>query len=188
MLESCESRPNICRVKIFVLVRAVTYATLFIGLVFVYLPGQFLARSGIVRPVVVGVPQIAGMIFGGIGAAVALWSVLTFAFIGRGTPAPFDPPRQLVIAGPYRFVRNPMYIGACLALIGAALFYHSWALLLYAGVFFLATHLFVVVYEEPTLRQTFGDEYERYCRQVKRWWIRIGPTDSRSRQGNEEKR
>ncbi|PYI88835.1 MAG: isoprenylcysteine carboxyl methyltransferase [Verrucomicrobia bacterium] len=153
----------------FVLVRAITYATLFIGLVLVYLPGRLLAGSGIVRPAVIGVPQTAGMIIGGIGAVVALWCVFTFAFIGKGTPAPFDPPRGLVMRGPYRFVRNPMYIGAGLALLGAALFYQSWPLLIYAGVFFVATHLFVLVYEEPTLRRTFGDEYEAYCRRVKRW-------------------
>ena len=153
----------------FVLVRAITYATLFIGLVLVYLPGRLLAGSGIVRPAVIGVPQIAGMIIGAIGAVVALWCILTFAFIGKGTPAPFDPPRGLVIRGPYRFVRNPMYIGAGLALLGAALFYQSWPLLIYAGVFFVATHLFVVLYEEPTLRRTFGDEYDAYCRRVKQW-------------------
>jgi len=96
--------------------------------------------------------------------------VFTFAFIGKGTPAPFDPPRRLVIRGPYRFVRNPMYIGAGIALAGAALFYQSLSILIYAGLFFLATHLFVVLYEEPTLRQTFGSEYEAYCRQLRRWW------------------
>ncbi len=137
--------------------------------VLVYLPGRLLAGSGIIRPAVIGAPQIAGMIIGAIGAAMALWCVFTFVFIGKGTPAPFDPPRQLVIRGPYRFVRNPMYIGAGLALLGAALFYQSWPLLIYAGVFLVATHLFVLVYEEPTLRRTFGEEYEAYCRRVKRW-------------------
>jgi len=108
--------------NVFVLVRAVTYAALFIGLVFVYLPARFLAWSGIVRPAVIGAPQVAGMIIGTIGAAIALWCVFTFAFIGKGTPAPFDPPLRLVIRGPYRFVRNPMYIGAGIALAGAAFF------------------------------------------------------------------
>jgi protein-S-isoprenylcysteine O-methyltransferase Ste14 len=110
-----------------------------------------------------------GIVTGCVGAAAALWCIFTFAFIGKGTPAPFDPPRRLVIQGPYRFVRNPMYIGAGLALAGAALFYQSWTLLLYTGLFFLATHLFVVVYEEPTLRRTFGAEYEAYCNRVGRW-------------------
>jgi protein-S-isoprenylcysteine O-methyltransferase Ste14 len=96
--------------------------------------------------------------------------VFTFVFIGKGTPAPFDPPRKLVIRGPYRFVRNPMYIGAGMTLAGAALYYESLSVFIYTCLFFLATHLFVVLYEEPTLRRTFGDEYEAYCDRVKRWW------------------
>jgi protein-S-isoprenylcysteine O-methyltransferase Ste14 len=156
-------------VNIFVVVRAVTYAALFIGLLFIYLPGRLLAWSGVVRPAVIEAPQIAGMIVGAAGTALALWCIFTFAFVGRGTPAPFDPPRRLVIRGPYRFVRNPMYIGAVLTLLGAALFYESLSILIYAGVFFLATHLFVVFYEEPTLRRTFGEEYEAYFRRVRRW-------------------
>jgi protein-S-isoprenylcysteine O-methyltransferase Ste14 len=153
----------------FVFARTVTYAALFIGFVLVYLPSRVLLWSGIVRPAVIAKPQVVGMIIGAVGAAVALWCILTFATIGRGTPAPFDPPRRLVIRGPYRFVRNPMYIGAGLALASAGLFYESLALLGYAGVFFLAAHAFVVLYEEPTLRRTFGQEYEAYCQQVGRW-------------------
>jgi protein-S-isoprenylcysteine O-methyltransferase Ste14 len=160
-------------VNMFVVVRAITYAALFIGLLLVYVPARLLSWSGIVRPAAMETPQIAGMIIGAAGAAVALWCVVTFAWIGRGTPAPFDPPRRLVIRGPYRFVRNPMYIGAGLALGGAALFYESVPLLVYAGLFLLASHVFVVWYEEPTLRRTFGQEYEAYCRQVRRWWPRV---------------
>ena len=154
----------------FVFVRAVTYAALFIGFLLIYLPARLLSWSGIVRPAAIEAPQVAGMVIGAAGAAVALWCIFTFAAIGKGTPAPFDPPRRLVIRGPYRFVRNPMYIGAGLALASAALFYESLPLLGYAAFFFLATHLFVVLYEEPTLRRTFGQEYEAYCRQVRRWW------------------
>ncbi len=104
---------------------------------------------------------------------LGLWYVSTFAFVGRGTPAPFAPPRRLVTRGPYRFVRNPMYIGVRLILVGAAIFYKSLPLLGYAVLFFLATHLFVVWYEEPTLRRTFGHEYEVYSRRVRRWWPRV---------------
>ena len=153
----------------FVIFRAITYATLFIGFVLIYLPSRFLSWSGIVRPPAIGGPQIVGMIIGSAGAVVALWCVGAFAWIGKGPPAPFDPPRRLVIRGPYRFVRNPMYMGAGLALAGAALFYESAPLLAYVGIFLLATHLFVVLYEEPTLRRTFGPEYEAYCHRVGRW-------------------
>ena len=154
----------------FVLVRAVTYAALFIGLVLIFVPSRILSWSGIVRPEAIELEQVAGMAIGTAGAAVALWCVFTFATLGRGTPAPFDPPRRLVIQGSYRFVRNPMYIGAGFALAGAALFYESLPLLGYTGVFLLTTHLFVAWYEEPTLRRTFGEEYVTYCRKIRRWW------------------
>jgi len=154
----------------FVLVRAATYAALFVGLVLVFVPARLLSWSGIDQPGVIALPQVGGMMIGATGAAVVLWCVLAFALVGRGTPAPFDPPRRLVIAGPYHLVRNPMYIGAGLALAGAALFYQSFQLLGYTGVFFLVTHLFVVFYEEPTLKRGFGREYATYCETVRRWW------------------
>ena len=154
----------------FVLIRALTYSALFIGFLLVFLPARVLTWSGIVRPASIGPLQVAGVIIGAGGAILALWSIATFVMKGRGTPAPFDPPRRLVDAGPYRLVRNPMYIGACLALAGAALFYQSWPLAGYCAAFALVTHIFVVVYEEPTLRATFGDDYVRYCAHVRRWW------------------
>lgn len=109
------------------------------------------------------------MVVGAAGAALAAMCIFTFVFVGRGTPAPFDPPRQLVIRGPYGLIRNPMYLGATVALAGAALFYQSIRLLGYAGVFILVTHLFVVLYEEPVLRSSFGNDYDRYCRRTGRW-------------------
>lgn len=156
----------------FVFIRAITYATLFIGLVIVFLPAQLLTPPGLARPESIGAPQIVGMVVAVAGGALALWCILSFALIGRGTPAPFDPPRRLVVRGPYALVRNPMYIGAGLVLGGASLFYQSLALGGYAAAFFLVTHLFVVLYEEPTLRRSFGAEYESYCRRIRRWWPR----------------
>jgi protein-S-isoprenylcysteine O-methyltransferase Ste14 len=153
----------------FVLIRAITYAAIFIAFILVYLPSRFARWSGIVEPATTGAAQIAGMILVAVGTVIALWCVLTFVFIGKGTPAPFDPPRKLVIRGPYRFVRNPMYIGAGMTLAGAAVFYESLSILFYTGLFFLITHLFVLFYEEPTLRRTFGDDYEGYRRRVRRW-------------------
>lgn len=94
------------------------------------------------------------------GGALALWCILTFVFVGKGTPAPFDPPR---------YIRNPMYLGAGLALAGAALFRGSMALLGYTAVFLGLTHLFVVLYEEPALARLFGDEYRAYRTAVGRW-------------------
>ena len=137
----------------FLFARAATYSALFIGLLLIFLPDRILSSTGIIRPSAIGAWQVAGMLVGASGAALALTCILTFVFVGEGTPAPFDPPRRLVVQGPYRLVRNPMYLGAGLALAGAALFYQSIPLLGYAGVFLLITHFFVVLYEEPTLRQ-----------------------------------
>lgn len=158
---------------VFVWVRAMTWATLFIGFVLVFLPSRLLARSGLSSPESLGAPQVAGMLATAIGGALAVWCVLAFVVVGHGTPAPFDPPRRLVARGPYRYVRNPMYLGATIALAGAALFYGSPALAVYAAVFLIAMHAFVVLYEEPTLRASFGQEYERYCDEVRRWWPRL---------------
>jgi protein-S-isoprenylcysteine O-methyltransferase Ste14 len=156
----------------FVFFRAIIYSSLFIGLVLVYVPARLLAWSGLVRPAVIGAPQVVGMFLGAAGAMLALWCIFTFVVVGKGTPAPFDPPRRLVHRGPYRFVRNPMYLGAALALTGAALVYQSLTLLGYVGGFLVAVHVFVLAYEEPVLRRTFGQEYEAYCRRVGRWWPR----------------
>jgi protein-S-isoprenylcysteine O-methyltransferase Ste14 len=158
---------------VIVLARAATYAALFIGLVLVFLPARVLSSSGVTPPPALGLPQVAGLVMSAGGAVLALWCVATFAIVGRGTPAPFDPPRRLVMRGPYCVVRNPMYIGAGLALAGAAVYYESGRLVAYAALFLLAAHCFVVWYEEPTLRRAFGEEYEGYCRRVRRWWPRI---------------
>ena len=157
----------------FVAFRAFTYAAIFTALLLLYLPSRVLLWSGIVRPNTMQTPQIAGIVIATIGAATAFWCVVTFVHIGKGTPAPFDPPRRLVIRGPYRFVRNPMYIGGALALAGAALFYRSLFLLSYGCIFLLTACLFVRFYEEPTLRRTFGSDYDAYCHRVRRWLPRI---------------
>jgi protein-S-isoprenylcysteine O-methyltransferase Ste14 len=156
--------------NMFVAFRAITYATVFVGFLLIYLPARLLSGSGIVRPAGMESQQIMGMIVGSAGAVAALWCISTFVWIGKGTPSPFDPPRRLVIRGPYRLVRNPMYIGAGPALAGAALFYKSLPLLVYGCGFLAVSHFFVMLYEEPALRRKFGPEYEAYCHRVRRWW------------------
>lgn len=150
------------------------YAAFFIGIVLIYVPARLLSWTGVSCPAKFELQQIAGAILGGFGGIIALWCILIFVLDGNGTPAPFDPPRQLVVKGPYRYVRNPMYLSAVLALAGAALFWDAWSLLVYVMLFLLATHLFVVLYEEPILRRSFGQKYEDYCRRVGRWWPHIG--------------
>jgi protein-S-isoprenylcysteine O-methyltransferase Ste14 len=152
-----------------VLVRAITYATVFIGFLLVFVPARILGRAGVTGPPRVGAVEVVAMVLTALGALLALWCILTFVSVGQGTPAPFDPPRRLVVRGPYRFVRNPMYVGAALALAGAALFFRSLALAGYAVLFLVVMHVFVLSYEEPTLRRTFGEDYAAYCRRVSRW-------------------
>ena len=111
--------------RVFVLIRAIVYATCFIAFLLIFVPARLLDRSGIARPPGMGVLELLGAIAATVGALLVLWCILPFVFVGRGTPAPFDPPRRLVVRGPYRFVRNPMYLGAGFVLAGAAVIYRS---------------------------------------------------------------
>jgi protein-S-isoprenylcysteine O-methyltransferase Ste14 len=104
-----------------------------------------------------------------LGAAVLLRSIWEFFRRGRGTLAPIDPPKELVVTGLYRYVRNPMYVGVLLVLLGETALFASRALLLYTALWFAVVHLFVVLYEEPTLAHRFGDSYTRYRHAVRRW-------------------
>jgi protein-S-isoprenylcysteine O-methyltransferase Ste14 len=151
------------------IIRTLVWSSLFIAFVIVFIPAQIVARSGLTSPVSLGAAQYAGSILVVVGAGIAIWCIATFAVIGRGTPAPFDPPRRLVSRGPYAYVRNPMYIGAGVAMLGSALFYHSRAIALYTLVLWGVVHAFVLFYEEPTLRASFGDEYADYMKRVRRW-------------------
>ncbi|MEW6401902.1 MAG: isoprenylcysteine carboxylmethyltransferase family protein [Chloroflexota bacterium] len=103
------------------------------------------------------------------GAVIELWCFWNFTLQGRGTPAPIDPPKELVAVGLYRYVRNPMYVAGILALLGWLIWSPSLPLILAPFVFFLATHLFVTLYEEPHLRKLFGQSYESYLQKVPRW-------------------
>src|ERR1700680_1688667 len=103
-----------------------------------------------------------------VGAALAASCVWTFVRRGQGTPAPFDAPRRVVAAGPYRFVRNPMYLGGFLVLSGFGLVERSAAILLFSALWLLVVHLAVVFLEEPDLRRKFGSTYEDYRRAVAR--------------------
>ena len=155
--------------RAFALVRALAYSSLFVALLLVYLPARLLSPAGIARPAAMGAAQLLGLMLVTAGAAFTLWAVVSFALVGRGTPAPFDPPRRLVISGPYRWVRNPIYLGAGVAMAGASLYYGSWGLLVYDSVFLLATHVLVIGYEEPALGKEFGEEYQAYRARVRRW-------------------
>ena len=104
-----------------------------------------------------------------LGASIYLWCAWDFTFAGRGTPAPIDPPKALVVRGLYRYMRNPMYVGVLSILVGEALFFESRTLFEYAAIVFIFFYLFVVLYEEPVLKQKFGEPYQRYRQTVPRW-------------------
>src|SRR5258708_5991099 len=109
------------------------------------------------------------------GGTLAFACVATFVTRGEGTPAPFDPPRKFVAAGPYQFVRNPMYTGGFIVLFCFGLYERSPTFLLSALPCLLLPHLFVTLYEEPHLRATFGTPSAAYCRSVRRWLPRRFP-------------
>ncbi len=117
-----------------------------------------------------------------LGFAVALRCVWDFGWTGRGTPAPVAPPKRLVVVGFYRYVRNPMYLGFAVGWIGLwVVFGHANPMAIAAAAAVaLGVHVFVIFYEEPTLRKKFGADYEEYCRNVRRWWPRVRAWEKRA--------
>jgi len=109
------------------------------------------------------------------GIAVVLDSFARFALQGVGTPAPVLPTRHLVVSGLYQYVRNPMYVGVLWVLLGQGLLLGDGRLLAYGLLLWLGFHVFIVGYEEPTLRRSFGTEYEAFRRNVPRWIPRLSP-------------
>ena len=116
-----------------------------------------------------GLARYLGLILIGAGAAVLLWSIVDFALLGRGTLAPVDPPTELVIRGPYRYLRNPMHLGVLTVLLGETVFFRSASLVWYAIIVVAVFVVVILAYEEPTLRRQFGESYARYVSSVRRW-------------------
>lgn len=119
--------------------------------------------------------QGVGLVAAGVGLALFLASLRRLAAEGRGTLAPWDPPRALVVHGPYRYVRNPMISGVLLLLIGEGLFLRSGAHLLWAGTFAAINAVYIPLLEEPVLERRFGERYRDYCRHVPRLFPRLRP-------------
>lgn len=119
--------------------------------------------------------QIAGGVFVLAATLVLLDSFARFALQGLGTPAPVFPTKHLVISGLYRYVRNPMYVAVVAAILGQGLIFGNMRVLVYGAIVWLAFHVFVLAYEEPTLRVTFGSEYAAFCAGVRRWIPRLTP-------------
>jgi protein-S-isoprenylcysteine O-methyltransferase Ste14 len=158
--------------RLAVVVRGAAMASLFVVL-WVWLAllvRRFDPLIGVELP---GWLRAPGWLLVAAGGATGLACVFLFLTAGRGTPAPFDPPRVFVATGPYRYVRNPMYVGAILALAGAGLAVQSISILGLAAAFWGLSHLMVVLNEEPALEKRFGDSFLLYKRQVGRWLPRM---------------
>ena len=152
----------------FIILRSIIYVPAFI-LFFGWIAlsiRSFDQTIGVVLPLWAGITGIVLMIIGGF---IDLICIAVFIQQGQGTPAVFDPPRKFVAIGPYRYVRNPMYIGGFILLIGFGLFHHSLAILILSLILILVFHLFVVFGEEPGLEQRFGKSYFKYKNSVNRW-------------------
>lgn len=135
------------------------------GTVAVYVP-LLIARG---RPPAAGPRLALALAVLALGAAIYAWCVWDFASFGRGTPAPVDAPKKLVVRGLYRYTRNPMYVGVLTVILGWAALFRAPDLALYALAVGTCFHLFVVLYEERHLRAEFGAQYEAYCSRVARW-------------------
>ena len=146
---------------------------------------SFVALPGILAvlapPLIAGVDPwknafwVPGILVMMAGAAILLWCVRDFFVSGKGTLAPWDPPKRLVVTGLYRFMRNPMYAGVLLLVLGWGLSLSSPLLFSYAVVLAIGFHIRIVKYEEPWLKAKFGDQWESYRQSVSRWWPRIFP-------------
>lgn len=136
-------------------------------------PYWVLTSSGRPLPQASTVLLIPAVVLMGLGLSIYLWCVWDFAISGRGTPAPIDPPKQLVVRGLYRYVRNPIYLGVLAVIAGWAALFASLAVVEYAIVVALGFHVFVLGVEEPTLKQKFGPTYVEYCGRVSRWWPKV---------------
>jgi protein-S-isoprenylcysteine O-methyltransferase Ste14 len=151
--------------------RAVLWSLIAPGAVAVGFPALLIAtKSG---PVELGPGRWSGLPLIAMGAPVLAWCIVNFAREGKGTLAPVDPPKFVVRGGPYRFVRSPMYLPILAILASEALLFESWAVAAWAAFMLIAWHLFVVLYEEPTLTRLFGSAYDEYRRFVPRWMPRV---------------
>ncbi len=149
--------------------RAFAFTVLVPGTVTVLLPYYILDGSASLQQLQWGPLVIAGGLVLLVGVGIYGRCLWEFVQKGQGIPAPIDHPKELVVTGLYRYVRNPMYLGVLTILIGEVLTLGSRALLVYAAVWLLVVHIVILVYEEPNLRARFGESYEQYCAHVRRW-------------------
>jgi protein-S-isoprenylcysteine O-methyltransferase Ste14 len=156
--------------RTFALIRTLVIGTLFVSIWVWFVPRWFLGGA-------MHVVHAEAWLVGAAGAAIVAWCALEFALRGHGTPAPFDPPRQLVVSGLYHFVRNPMYLGLGVLLCGEAWLVGRVEILYEVLALWIAVSGFVLLYEEPVLREKFGAAYDDYRAHVPRWIPHLHPFD-----------
>lgn len=144
------------------------------GVVTVLVPAVVLTGTGTnlgwgLDGAVAALPVLLGLVLIAAGFVLWLWTVRLFARVGKGTLAPWDPTRRLVVRGPYRHLRNPMITAVLAVLAGEAALFGSVPLLIWGAVFFGLNHAWFVLHEEPGLERRFGDDYRAYKRNVPRW-------------------
>jgi protein-S-isoprenylcysteine O-methyltransferase Ste14 len=159
--------------RLFVFVRSAVVSALFVGLWLWLVPRWLAAWRG--AELRIGRPWAFAIVV--LAAPFVLRCIWDFAWAGEGTPAPFDPPRRLVVRGLYRWVRNPMYLTFGAVFVGEALLFPAVTrdMLVLVPVLWSVATMFVMLYEEPTLRRLFGKDYEAYARNVHRWLPRFRP-------------
>ena len=154
-----------CDSVMMLLLKNLLFTLIVPGTVGVYVP-LLLTRDGVAGS---GPVIFVALALFTVGGAIYTWCVWDFAAFGRGTPAPIDAPKRLVVRGLYRYTRNPMYVGVLTVLLGWAFLFQETTVLVYAICVGLSFHLFVVLHEERHLARQFGAEYHDYCRSVSRW-------------------
>jgi protein-S-isoprenylcysteine O-methyltransferase Ste14 len=154
--------------RVFLAVRSLLWAIALPGFFTVFVPWRYFglgdARVDYSNP-----RHLLALACIGAGAVLLAACIFEFARSGRGTLSPLDPPRELVVRGLYRYVRNPMYLSVTTIVLGETLLTGSHGLALFLVLWFAGVNIFVMGYEEPTLRRTFGASYEAYTREVRRW-------------------
>jgi protein-S-isoprenylcysteine O-methyltransferase Ste14 len=151
-----------------------TVATIVVpGTACILVPYYILKASHVSLTPTIGLGQIFACLIMACGLFMILWVSTAFVRKGQGTPIPINPPTRLIIQGLYRYVRNPMYVGAILVVLSEVIYFHSGWLVVYAVGLWAALHTALVIFEEPQLRHRFGVEYEQYLSAVPRWIPKI---------------
>ena len=155
--------------NLWLFIRNLAMIVLLPGTVVVYIPHRLLEPYSGPELISLSLTQYSAILLLAIGAAILFKSIWSFAYVGKGTLAPFDETHKLIVVGLYRYVRNPMYVGVMLILLAESWFFRSSALLSYTGFCFVVANIVIIGYEENRLRHKYGDEFRQYCNHVGRW-------------------